>query len=81
MSENELPAFDSVEELADFFDQTDMGDFDLPEAHFEIELYPKNAVLVAPELLARLQPIAARRQITREALINEWLEEKAAQAA
>ncbi len=81
MSENKLPAFDSVEELADFFDKTDMGDFDLPEAHFEIELRPQNAILVEPELLLRLQSIAAQRQVTSEALINEWLEEKVAQAA
>lgn len=81
MSENKLPAFDSVEELADFFDRTDMGDFDLPEAHFEVELRPQNAILVEPQLLARVQNIAAKRQVTREALINEWLEEKIAQVA
>lgn len=35
MKENELPEFGSLEELVEFFDTQDMGEYDLPEVHFD----------------------------------------------
>ena len=31
MNENKLPEFESVDELVEFFDTHDMGEYDLPE--------------------------------------------------
>lgn len=38
MNKNSLPAFTSTDELVDFFDNNDMGDFDLPAAEFEVDV-------------------------------------------
>ena len=48
MAENdlqELPSFGSLDELVEFFDTNDMGNYEAnsPEAHFEVDLRRKNS--------------------------------------
>ena len=48
MSENnqKLPQFKSVKEIVAFFEAQDMGEYDLPEVQFNVDLQ-KHAFLVA----------------------------------
>ena len=43
MTENTLPEFQSPEQLAKFFDTHDMGEYDLPEAHFDVDLQKRTS--------------------------------------
>jgi hypothetical protein len=46
-----LPSFTSLDELEEFFDTHDMGDYEeaLPEAHFEVDLRRKTNIVVIDE--------------------------------
>lgn len=84
MAENnsqELPAFGSLDELVEFFDTNDMGDYEenLPEAHFEVDLRRKtHLVAIDEETNTRLTEIAAQERTPAESLVNSWLKEKIA---
>ncbi|HEV7374593.1 MAG TPA: CopG family antitoxin [Pyrinomonadaceae bacterium] len=82
MKENEsqkLPPFTSIDELVEFFDTHDMGDYldELPEVHFDVDI-KKRTYLVAidEEIVSKLSEIARLKQIPAEALVNSWLREK-----
>lgn len=79
-----LPEFDSAQDLAEFFDTHDMGDFisQMPAVNFEVDI-KKRSYLVAidGEVMKRLVEIAKSQQVPAEALINSWLKEKALRAA
>ena len=54
MNENNstiLPRFDSVQELVEFFDTHDMGDYwdRMPEAHFEVDIRRRSHLVVVWE--------------------------------
>jgi hypothetical protein len=82
MAENKarkLPEFDSLDELVEFFDARDLGEFeeDLPEARFDVKLQKrKYLVSIDEETNQDLTAIAERESTTAEALVNSWLKEK-----
>ena len=84
MSENKLPEFGTVEELVEFFDTHDMGEYwdEMPEAHFEVNIQKRTfLVAVDEELMKKLAEVAKTRQTSTGALVNSWLQEKMTQAA
>lgn len=82
MAENDskkLPSFASLDDLVEFFDTHDMGEYEenLPEAHFEVDLRRKtHLVAIDEETNTRLTEIAAQERTPAEALVNSWLKEK-----
>ena len=79
MAENKLPQFDALEELTEFFDANDMGDYwpTMPEVEFEITLARKTRLVAIEEALAeRVAKIAKDKNVSPEVLIRTWLEEK-----
>jgi hypothetical protein len=82
MAENDskkLPSFASLDELVEFFDANDMGDYEeaLPEAHLEVDLQRKtHLVAIDEELNNRLTEIAEQERTPAESLVNSWLKEK-----
>jgi hypothetical protein len=77
-----LPRFKSLDELVEFFDENDLGDYldEMPEAHFEVDLQ-RRVFLTAlePELARKLGEYARKRGISSQTLINLWLSEKLAE--
>lgn len=82
MAENDsqkLPSFASLDELVEFFDSHDMGEYEeaLPEANFEVDLRRKtHLVAIDEETNNRLTEIAEQEQTPAESLVNSWLKEK-----
>jgi hypothetical protein len=82
MKENEsqkLPPFTSIDELVEFFDTHDMGDYldELPEVHFDVDIKKRtHLVAIDEEIVSKLSEIARLKQIPAEALVNSWLREK-----
>lgn len=82
MAENnpqKLPSFASLDELAEFFDTHDLGEYEeeLPETHFEVNLQRRtHLVAIDEEINSRLTEIAEQEQMPAEALVNAWLREK-----
>lgn len=79
-SENKiLPHFSSLDELVNFFDTHDMGEFyeQMPEADFEVDIKRRKYLFALDaEVAKKLTEIAKSKQITSEALANVWLIEK-----
>ena len=74
-----LPSFASLDELAEFFNSHDMGEYEanLPEAHFEVNLQRRtHLVAIDEEINSKLTEIAEQEQMPAEALVNAWLREK-----
>lgn len=74
-----LPSFASLDELVEFFDSRDLGEFeeDLPEAHFDVELQRKTHLIeIDEETNNRLTEIAQQEATPAESLVNSWLKEK-----
>ena len=84
-SENKsLPKFDSVDELADYFDTHDMSEHweYLPEAEFAVNLQKKSCLVsVDSDVMKRLAEVARAQHTSTEVLVNSWLREKTAQIA
>jgi hypothetical protein len=82
MAENnsqKLPAFASLDEMVEFFDSHDMGDYleEMPEVQFDVNLQRKtHFVAIDEELADRLTEIAEQEHIPAEALVKSWLKEK-----
>ncbi len=82
MAENnskQLPKFNSLDALTEFFDQNDMGDYSeqMPETDFEVNLKRRSFfVAVDEELASRLTEISKREHQPSEAIVNTWLREK-----
>ena len=72
-----LPGFESLDQLVEFFDTQDMGDYwdAMPEAQFDVDL-TKRAFSIDAELADRVARIARARQTSSADLINAWLREK-----
>ncbi len=82
-SKSTPPRFETLEELVEFFDSHDLGDYwdELPEAHFDVAMKRrKRLVAIEEELVGRVAEIARARDVSTEELINAWLKEKVAQA-
>jgi CopG antitoxin of type II toxin-antitoxin system len=82
MAENEskhFPSFASLDDLVEFFDTHDMGEYEevLPEATFEVTPRRKaHLVAIDEETNSRLTEIAEQEQTPAESLVNSWLKEK-----
>jgi hypothetical protein len=75
----QFPSFASLDELVEFFDTHDMGEYegDLPEAHFEVDVQRKtHLIAIDEETNSRLAEIAERERTPAESLVNSWLKEK-----
>ncbi len=74
-----LPSFGSIDELVEFFDTHDMGEYwdEMPEAHFEINVKRKRHwVAIDEELMSKLTEIAKSKKVPAQKIINSWLKEK-----
>lgn len=78
MTENKpLPAFDSTDELVEFFDSNDLGDFDLPEAEFEVDVGTHEFLVPVDEaLMLKIMRSAQQLGVPARDLVRGWLEEK-----
>ncbi len=77
--EKNLPEFDSLDDLVNFFDKNDFGDFDkkLKEVHFDVDLKSKKHLIGIDEKISKtLAKIATQENTTTELLVNSWLKEK-----
>jgi len=75
----ELPHFSSIDELVDFFETHDLGEYwdQMPEVHFDVDVKKKTHILFIDEDLAdRLTEIAKAKRIPARQLANIWLREK-----
>ena len=74
-----LPSFNSTQELVDFFDNNDMGEFweEMPEVYFDVDLKRKQYLISVDEsLMSKLLKIAKSQEVSIEALVDSWLKEK-----
>ncbi len=74
-----FPEFDSLDELVNFFDKNDLGDFEdrLKEIHFDVDLKTKKHLVgIDEEISKSLTEIATQENTTTETLVNAWLKEK-----
>ena len=74
-----LPEFSSLNDLVDFFDKNDLGEYweNLPEARFNIALKRRRHLVALDEKVAsRLSEIARAKKVSSEKLLNSWLREK-----
>ncbi len=74
-----LPDFESINELVDFFDTHDLGEYwdEMPECNFEVDLNKRTHLFsMDSELAVRLTEIAKSRQVASQVLVNDWLKEK-----
>jgi len=77
-SEN-MPHFASLDELVEFFDTHDVGEYwdQMPEAHFEVDIKTKTHLFaIDDDLATELSEIARSRQIPAQMLVSSWLREK-----
>lgn len=68
----------SLDQLVEFFDSHDLGEYldQMPEANFEVDIKRKVLIALDAELADKLSEIARSRQTSPEALINAWVREK-----
>lgn len=79
-----LPEFGSLDQLVEFFETHDMGDYSdaMPEAHFDIDLKRRTHVIALEEDLAeKVSAIARAKHVPSKTLINAWLREKVLEQA
>jgi hypothetical protein len=73
------PPHASLDELVEFFETHDMGDYleQMPMASFDVNLKRRvHLVEIDEEIASRLDKIAKVKQIPAESLVNLWLKEK-----
>ena len=74
-----LPRSKSVNELVDFFETHDMGDYweKMPQAHFDVNIKKrKHLVALEEDVVDKLTEIAKSKKVSSESLINTWLKDK-----
>ena len=74
-----LPRFRSLNDLVEFFDTHDLGEYEneMPPSHFEVDIKKREHFFALdPELAGKLSEIAHERRTASEQLINSWLREK-----
>ena len=69
-----LPKFSSLDELVTFFEENDLGDYDLPEVHFDVNV--KRRVPIDRDLYPKLDEAAHARGLSVPDLVNAWMREK-----
>jgi CopG antitoxin of type II toxin-antitoxin system len=78
-----LPGVKSVDELVEFFDKHDMGEYwdRLPKVEFEVNIKTrKHLVVIDEKIIPRINQIAKSKKVSSATLINTWLREKIATA-
>ena len=78
-----LPKHESYDELVEFFEAHDMGDYweQMSEAEFEVNIKRrKHLVAIDEEIIPKLSEIARSKKVTSEKLVNSWLKEKLSKA-
>ena len=76
-----FPRLKSDDEIVEFFDKHDMGDYwdRLPKADFEINSKTrKHLVAIDEKTIPSINQIAKSKRVTSAKLINTWLREKIA---
>jgi translation initiation factor RLI1 len=79
-----LPEMKSTDELVNFFETHDMGDYweQMPEADFEIKIKRRQHLIALEEdVVTKVTEIAKAKKVSSEALINTWLKEKLRKAS
>lgn len=82
MKTNLIPETDSIEELARFWDEHELTDFDsdLEEVPEPVFGHRNNEAVVQVQLswqeMERLQSLASQRGVAYTELIQEWVQEK-----
>ena len=74
-----IPRFGSLDEIVDFFDSHDMGEYEesLPDANFAVDLRRKtHLIAIDEEINSGLTEIADQEQMPAQSLVNDWLKEK-----
>ncbi|NEO87050.1 MAG: hypothetical protein F6J87_22740 [Spirulina sp. SIO3F2] len=75
--EKSLPSFVSTQELVDFFDEQDLGEYDIPEVEFDVDIRQRqHFVAVNERLMDRLMRTAKVRQVSVEELVDVLLSEQ-----
>lgn len=80
LTRDPIPEFETLEEIADFWDTHSTADYDdlTYEVQFDIHLpVQRESVTILPELEKTLTDLAQARGVSLETLINVWLTEKA----
>jgi hypothetical protein len=75
----ELPAFQSLDELVNFFDSHDLGDYldQMPQANFTVNIQQRVYQIVLDyELADRLATIARTKHTSSAKLVETWVREK-----
>ena len=81
---NQLPDFDSIDEMVDFFDNHDLGDYleQMPEVNFKIDMKRRMyTVTLDAELADKVTKIAKDNQTSSDKLINAWVRQKVLEQA
>lgn len=87
MVENEaksFPEFETIDEMVEFFDNQDLGDYidQMPEVDFEVDIKRRvYTITLDIDLAEKLTEIARSRQISSEELVNSWIREKVLEQA
>ena len=79
MAKSKLPNFKSLDELVDFFDAHDLGEYldEMPEEHFDVDIKKRiHLFALDSEIADELTKIAKLEHTSSEALINNWLKDK-----
>jgi len=73
-----------LEDLVEFFDTHDMGEYwnQMPEAKFEIKIKKKTHLIAIDEEVADcISAIAKSKKTSSASLVNSWLKEKIQKAS
>ena len=73
------PYFRALDELVEFFDSHDWGEYldQMPEVNFEVDIKKRTHLFsLDAELASQLTEIAKSKKVSSEVLINNWLREK-----
>jgi len=79
-----MPKFGSIDELIEFFETRDLGEYwdQMPKAHFDVDIKKRTHIFAINEELAdKLTEIARAKQIPSGTLVEAWLREKVLEQA
>ena len=80
----EVPLPKKLDDLVEFFETHDMGDYwdRMSDAHFEIDIKKRTHLIAIDEEIAdRITAIARSKKTSSETLVNSWLKEKIQKAS
>ena len=80
----ETPLPKKLNDLVEFFETHDMGDYweRMPEAHFEVEMKKRTHLIAIDEDIAnQITAIAKSKKTPSETLVNSWLKKKIQKAS